>query len=182
MVVGPSRADSGRPLFVIFFFKNFFFRVGPSRPESKKLGPTQKKVGPSRAESNFFWFFFFGFFFFCFVFFLVFFFFGKDFTVGGPTGPESGRLGPTRADSGRLGPSFFFDSGRLFFKKNFFFDSARVGPTFEKKKKIKKSRPESARLPDFPKTRPDSGRLPSMEFVDISRFYFIFCLLALFPQ
>ena len=47
MVVGPSRADSGRPLFVIFFFKNFFFRVGPSR-----------------AESNFFGFFFLGFFFF----------------------------------------------------------------------------------------------------------------------
>ena len=47
--------------------------------------------------------------------FFGFFFFGKDFTVGGPTGPESGRLGPTRADSGRLGPSFFFDSGRLFF-------------------------------------------------------------------
>ena len=56
MVVGPSRADSGRPLFVIFFFKNFFFRVGPSRPESKKVGPTQKKVGPRRI---FFWVFFF---------------------------------------------------------------------------------------------------------------------------
>ena len=115
MSIDGSRADSGRPLFVIFFFKIFFFRVGPSRAESKKLGPTQKKVGPSRAESNFFWFFFFGFV-----------FFGKDFTVGGPTGPESGRLGPTRADSGRLGPSFFFDSGRLFFLKKFFF---RLGPS-----------------------------------------------------
>ena len=112
MVVGPSRADSGRPLFVIFFLKNFFFRVGPSRAESKKLGPTQKKVGPSRAESNFFWFFFFGFFFFCFVFFWFFFFFGKDFTVRGPTGPESGRLGLTRADSGRV---FFSTRADFFF-------------------------------------------------------------------
>ena len=82
MVVGPSRADSGRPLFVIFFFQKIFFQ---SRPESKKVGPTQKKVGPS---------FFFWFFLFCFVFFLVF-FFGKDFTVGG-------------ADGTRLGPTFFF--------------------------------------------------------------------------
>ena len=77
MVVGPSRADSGRPLFVIFFLKNFFFRVGPSRAESKKLGPTQKKVGPSRAESNFFWFFFLGFFFFVLFFFWFFFFLEK---------------------------------------------------------------------------------------------------------
>ena len=108
MVVGPSRADSGRPLFVIFFFKKFFFRVGPSRAESKKLGPTQKKVGPSRAESNFFWFFFFW------VFFLVFIFLEKILLWGGrrdPSRADSARLGLTRADSGRV----FFSTRADFF-------------------------------------------------------------------
>ena len=52
MVVGPSRADH----FSFFFFQKFFFQ---GRPESKKVGPTHKKVGPSRAESNFFLVFFF---------------------------------------------------------------------------------------------------------------------------
>ena len=101
LIIDGSRADSGRPLFVIFFFKIFFFRVGPSRAESKKLGPTQKKVGPSRAESNFFWFFFFWGFFFLFCFFLVFIFLEKILLWGG-------RRDPSRAEFFfRLGPTFF---------------------------------------------------------------------------
>ena len=107
MVVGPSRAESGRPLFVIFFFKNFFFRVGPSRAESKKLGPTQKKSRPESGRVEFFLVFFFWVFFFLFCFFLVFFFLEKILLWGG-------RRDPSRADSARLGPTFFFDSGRLF--------------------------------------------------------------------
>ena len=135
MYIDGSRAESGRlgpTTFRYFFFQKIFFQGRPESGRVEKTRPDSKKSRPESARSRIFFGFFFLGFFFLFCFFLVFCFFGKDFTVGGPTGPESGRLGPTRADSGRLGPSFFFDSGRLFFLlKKLFFDSARVGPTFE---------------------------------------------------
>ena len=117
-----SRADSGRPLFVIFFFKNFFFRVGPSRKNSARLKKKSARVGPSRI---FFGFFFFGVFFFCFVFFWFFFFLEKILLWGG-------RRDPSRADSARLGLT----------RAEFFF---RLGPTFFLKKIFFSTRPESAR-------------------------------------
>ena len=150
-----SRAESGRlgpTTFRYFFFQKYFFQGRPESGRVEKTRPDSKKSRPESGRVEFFLVFFF----------LGFFFLEKILLWGGPTGPDSARLGLTRADSGRV---FFSTRADFFFFKNFFFDSARVGPTFEKKNKIKKSRPESARLPDFPKTRPDSGRLPSMSFL-----------------
>ena len=86
-----SRADSGRPLFVIFFFQKIFFQGRPESGRVEKTRPDSKKSRPESGRVEFFLVFFFWVFFFCFVFFWFFFFFWKRFYCGGD---------PSRADSG----------------------------------------------------------------------------------